>query len=346
MPKEGRKQMRQDSSRTIPRGVFLVVLLLASSGTITRTRMGQRRAALLLFVPPGVDAFTVLASPAVAPFRTALCPATATALPTRIGWARRGRRSSAARTAEAPRKSISRRAVKLHQQSSSNNDVDDELIFSGRTTLALVGGQMLLVVAAAIAALIIGTPNYGLGSGIDFSWAALQYGFLLTLPLGLFAAALDLIENQVPALKDVTKATQRSVLALMGGTFQPALALGTAVALGLAAGIGEEMLFRGVMQYEIASRLGTVTGVAWSSIVFGLLHAVTPLYAVLSGAASVYFGSLYLWTDNLAVPIACHTIYDIGALFYAHWTVCKLSKDEMKALARWEGPGKMEPDVL
>ena len=299
---------------------------------------------LLVAAPPGpvvqVDAFSVQASP---------CSV--------------GTTSSKARTSSPPvyisllpRISVARRKKPwlstLLQSSSSpedpSNKNDGDQLFDGRTTAALVAGQSLLVVASVIAALIVGTPNFGLGPGIEFSWNALQLGTLLALPLGALAAALDLIEDQVPALQDVTKATQRSVLALMGGTFKPAFALVTAIALGLAAGFGEEMLFRGVLQYEIASRFfgGAVTGVTLSSIVFGALHAVTPLYAGLATIASVYFGSIYLWSDNLAVPIACHTVYDIGALFYAHWTVCQLPLAEKKALATWEGPGSDKVDIL
>jgi len=285
---------------------------------------------------PSVDAFAVHAS------SSTRCARTSSAglwFPARIGVARRVKSVLRQQSSdESP-------STKKKKKNAGDLDNNNDKTFNGRTTLALVGGQMLLVGAAMVAALIVGTPNLGFGSGIDFSLAALQWGFLFTVPLGLLAAALDLIEDQVPALKDVTKATQRSVLALMGGTFKPGLALLTAIALGLAAGFGEEMLFRGVMQYEIANRFGgAVTGVTLSSIVFGALHAVTPLYAVLATIASVYFGGLYLWSDNLAIPIACHTIYDIGALFYAHWTVCQLPLDEMKALAKWEGPDR--PDVL
>lgn len=228
--------------------------------------------------------------------------------------------------------------LRLDDKASPEFDDKDEL-FNGRTTVALVGGQSLLVAAAMGAAVIVGTPNFGFGPGIEFSVSALQLGILYAVPIGALAAALDLIEEQYPALQDVTKATQRSVLALMGGTFKPALALVIAIALGVAAGFGEEMLFRGVFQYEVASRFGTATGVATASIIFGLLHAVTPLYAVLATIASIYFGTIYLLTENLAVPIACHTFYDIGALFYAHWAVCQLSQTELKALALWEGPG-------
>lgn len=220
-----------------------------------------------------------------------------------------------------------------------DDDADGGDRFHGGTAVALVGGQSLLVAAAIGVAMLAGTPNIGFGPGIAFSWDALQAGTLLAVPLGGLAAALDLMEDQYPALQDVTKATQRSVLAVMGSTFKPVIAFMIAVALGAAAGIGEEMLFRGVLQYEMASRFGTITGVATTSLVFGLLHSVTPLYAVLATIASVYFGAIYVLTDNLAIPIACHTMYDVGALFYAHWTVSQLPLSELKALADWGGPG-------
>jgi membrane protease YdiL (CAAX protease family) len=220
-------------------------------------------------------------------------------------------------------------------QGSENND--DEL-FDVRTTLSLVGGQSVLIVVAVAVAAALGTPNFGLGPKIDFGAPSLTQGFLMTLPLGILAYALDLIEDSVPALQDVTKATQRSVLAFLGGSFKPLIGLSTSVALGLAAGLGEEMLFRGVLQYETGLRTGDVVAVALTSIIFGALHAVTPLYALLASLASVYFGYLYLSSGNLAVPISTHAIYDIGALFYAHWTVAQLSEAEKVDLLEWQGP--------
>lgn len=178
----------------------------------------------------------------------------------------------------------------------------------------------------------------------------------MALPMGGLAVLLDLLEGRLPALQDVTKATQKSVLTLLGGKFKPllgiviALALGTLLhvvdmckkyvlvrmesilisryvtfvlhpshPIGFAAGFGEEMLFRGVMQYGLMAKLGTTGSLAVVSIVFGALHAVTPLYALLAGIASAYFGYLYLSFGNLAVPIYAHALYDVGALYYAHW---------------------------
>jgi len=216
---------------------------------------------------------------------------------------------------------------------------EQDRFFDAQTTIAFIGGQLSLVlIAAALAAFATKTPNLGLGPGISWTFSSLEAGTLLALPLGLVAAGLDAIEDRYPALQDVTKATLQSVLTLLGGKFKPVLAFGVALALGLAAGVGEEMLFRGIVQYELAGSLGPIAAVAVASIVFGAVHAVTPLYAALASCASVYFGLVYLATGNLAVPIACHAAYDVGALYYAHWTVSRLSDKEQIALSRWSRP--------
>ena len=161
---------------------------------------------------------------------------------------------------------------------------------------------------------------------------------MATLPLFALAAILDVVEKYVPALEDVSKATQRSVLGLMGGARQPLIALGVSIALGAAAGLGEEMLFRGVLQSELSDKIGELLALGSSALIFGALHAVTPLYALLAGVASLYFGELYIQYDNLAVPIVCHGLYDVGALMAAHWSVSGMSEDDRIALANWEPP--------
>jgi uncharacterized protein len=223
--------------------------------------------------------------------------------------------------------------------SSPSSDEEPDELFDGRTTVALVGGQSLLIVAAVIAAKILNTPNLGFGPGISFDSGSIQQGVLGTVPIFGVAFVLDLVEKRVPALQDVTIATQRSVMALLGGTFKPGLSFVTSAALGLAAGFGEEMLFRGVLQWEVASRFGDVVALGGTSIVFGLLHAVTPLYAVLAGLASIYFGWLYQSADNLAVPIVTHALYDVGALLWAHWTVTQMTVEEKDTILNWQGPG-------
>lgn len=244
-----------------------------------------------------------------------------------------------------PSNFISNRRTHITRIRSSRQDDDlepvdsvSDPIFNGRTTIALIAGQSLLVVGAVVAAQILSVPNYGLGADFKLDAPSIQYGVTATLPLFGIAAILDFVEKSVPALADVTKATQRSVLGLLGGRRKPLLALGVSVALGTAAGWGEEMLFRGVLQSELSERLGEIVALGTSAVVFGALHAVTPLYAFLAGLASLYFGELYLQYHNLAVPIVCHGLYDVGALLAAHWAVSGMSQEEQQALAQWEPP--------
>ena len=90
--------------------------------------------------------------------------------------------------------------------------------------------------------------------------------------------------------------------------------------IAIAAGVGEEMLFRGFLQTAIADRIGTDTGlwmaVAITSGLFGICHWVTRTYAVLATFIGAYLGWLLLACGNLIVPISAHAAYDFVALLY------------------------------
>ena len=90
--------------------------------------------------------------------------------------------------------------------------------------------------------------------------------------------------------------------------------------VSLAAGIGEEMLFRGLIQAGVARwigpPLGTAVGLLLASLAFGACHWLTATYAVLAAAVSVYLGVLFLVANNLLAPIAAHAVYDFSALLY------------------------------
>ncbi len=61
---------------------------------------------------------------------------------------------------------------------------------------------------------------------------------------------------------------------------------------------------------------GAWTGLAVASVVFGLLHAVTPTYAVLAALIGVYLGGLWQVTGNILTPIVTHALYDFLLLVY------------------------------
>jgi CAAX protease family protein len=87
-------------------------------------------------------------------------------------------------------------------------------------------------------------------------------------------------------------------------------------AISLLAGVGEEMLFRGVLQDLFSRWLDPWLALTLASILFGLLHLITPTYAVLAALMGAYLGWLYARTGNLLVPIMTHTLYDFFALSY------------------------------
>jgi membrane protease YdiL (CAAX protease family) len=87
-------------------------------------------------------------------------------------------------------------------------------------------------------------------------------------------------------------------------------------ALSLAAGVGEEMFFRGVLQEAAGRWTNLPVAVAAVSVAFGLLHALTPTYAVLATLLGVYLGAVQVATGNLLVVIIAHALYDFVALVY------------------------------
>ena len=90
--------------------------------------------------------------------------------------------------------------------------------------------------------------------------------------------------------------------------------------IALAAGVGEELLFRGLMQALIVEWCGPPAGVAiaigLTSLVFALLHALSPAYATLALAMSVYLGLLQHYSGNVLAPIVTHAAYDFVAIWY------------------------------
>lgn len=86
--------------------------------------------------------------------------------------------------------------------------------------------------------------------------------------------------------------------------------------IALVAGVGEEMLFRGIVQQALADRLNPAAGIAVASLLFGLAHPITRTYVALAAIIGCYLGVLLLLTGNLLVPILVHGLYDFVALAY------------------------------
>lgn len=176
---------------------------------------------------------------------------------------------------------------------------------------------------AALGAIAIGIGFYvhidPLGS-VPFSRESVQghveatlKGIVATLPL---VVALLVIKRlpQGPFVR-----LRRLVYDRLVPMFAP-LSLFELAAISIAAGFGEEVLFRGLVQAGVGEGIGEPNGVmiglVATSIIFGLCHWLTPTYAVIATVGGFYFGALFIWSGNLLTPIVAHGLYDFFALAY------------------------------
>jgi membrane protease YdiL (CAAX protease family) len=125
--------------------------------------------------------------------------------------------------------------------------------------------------------------------------------------------------------KTIRRILEESLVPLLRGCSLMQLAM-----IALLAGLGEETLFRGVVQAAAAEWIGGPEGrwiaLAAAAMLFGTLHSITPIYAALAALIGLYLGWLWLATGNLLVPIIVHALYDFLALAY----LVKTSPAEMQ----------------
>lgn len=101
--------------------------------------------------------------------------------------------------------------------------------------------------------------------------------------------------------------------------------------LAVITGVCEEVLFRGLIQPWLENSWGVTNGLIASSILFGLVHAVTPLYALLATGVGLYLGLFldYGGERNLLTPIVIHSAYDfliflrLGRLYHKDFCINK-----------------------
>ncbi|APW61243.1 CPBP family intramembrane glutamic endopeptidase [Paludisphaera borealis] len=86
--------------------------------------------------------------------------------------------------------------------------------------------------------------------------------------------------------------------------------------IALSAGVGEEMLFRGVFQSALSASTGVASGLVISSLLFGMLHPISVPYALVTFAMGMYLGGLFLFTNNLLTAMVTHGLYDFILMAY------------------------------
>lgn len=192
------------------------------------------------------------------------------------------------------------------------------LVFQGK---ALGGGWLMASDARRL--LVLALLVEGVLGGSALAWARLRGGaielgaVLPGLAFGLvYAGFLVFVNYCLLRVLPPTKPVQ-AVRSFYRGVVQPLFREATALdilGISLAAGIGEELLFRGALQSEF--------GIVLASVAFGLAHV--------GGRESIAFG---LWvfvlgiglgvlvplTGGILAAVVAHVIYDAAAMSYMRY---------------------------
>ena len=140
-----------------------------------------------------------------------------------------------------------------------------------------------------------GTPGRDIviGVAVALALALLNYFLLTRAPSNWIVDGVRTVYRQ-------------TILPLFGGLHPAGVVL-----IGAAAGIGEEWLFRGIVQ--------PLTGLIAASVLFGIAHIggrrMLPFGVWAMGMGAV-MGGLAIVTGGLIAPMVAHGVYDMLALEY------------------------------
>jgi CAAX protease family protein len=167
-----------------------------------------------------------------------------------------------------------------------------------------IGFEGALGAVGCVVAWRFGVP---LASRLTISTAIVWRGAVALVPmLGLLAFAMRSHWSPIARLRLQVKSL---VYELFGGARRWEL-----LAVAIAAGVGEELLFRGALQPLAERWIGAFSGLVLVSVAFGAVHAASAAYFVLATLVGLYLGWLAQTFDDLVTPIFVHAAYDFAAL--------------------------------
>jgi membrane protease YdiL (CAAX protease family) len=115
----------------------------------------------------------------------------------------------------------------------------------------------------------------------------------------LLTALLPFAPGQVASVYELRGLADRWVIGLL---------------LGLVIGPGEEVYWRGLVQWGFASRYGPVRGWVLGTLAYAGVHLVSlnPMVVVAATVAGALWGWLYLHLGRLWPAIICHLLWDLA----------------------------------
>jgi uncharacterized protein len=158
---------------------------------------------------------------------------------------------------------------------------------------------------------------------------ALARGVAATLPMLLVFWLL--VNSRRPVLRQLRDQVDWLIREMFPTGSIPQFAM-----VALLAGVGEELLFRGALQTKIGEWTTPIVGLAITSLLFGLAHALSKLYFAFAVAVGAFLGWLAFQFHDLVAPMVAHGLYDFVALVY-------LSKVTLAPIEKLDIPPRDEP---
>jgi membrane protease YdiL (CAAX protease family) len=145
----------------------------------------------------------------------------------------------------------------------------------------------------------------------EFAWrpAGIARGISASVPL--FIVFYFLVRRPIGPLGHIRRFFDEVLRPILGECSLAELAL-----LSLAAGVGEETLFRGVLQEMLAGWMHPWLALALASLLFGLLHPISLTYVIIASLFGVYLGICWMASRDLLLVVTAHGLYDFLALAY------------------------------
>jgi membrane protease YdiL (CAAX protease family) len=144
-------------------------------------------------------------------------------------------------------------------------------------------------------------------------WEALARGIVATLPMLVLFWLL--VHSPLPAMRQLREQVEWLIREMF-----PAGSLAQFALIAVLAGVGEELLFRGVIQSKLVDWTTPMGGLLLASLLFGAAHALSRLYFLLATLIGLYLGAIVQYYGELVSAIVAHALYDFLALAYLCWS--------------------------
>jgi membrane protease YdiL (CAAX protease family) len=138
---------------------------------------------------------------------------------------------------------------------------------------------------------------------------AIARGVALTVPM--FALFVWIVHSSWTPFRELRQLLEWLITELFPTASPAQLAF-----VAVLAGVGEEFLFRGVLQPVIGQWTTPLIGLVITSLIFGVVHSVSKLYFFLATVIGLCLGALALQYNDLVAPMVAHTLHDFLALVY------------------------------